>query len=343
MSTLRLLAEQLGISVSTASRALNGYQDVSASTRARVQAAADALGYRPHPLAHRLATGRTGAVALVSSMRGGLVLDSTFESLLTGIDEVLSAQGLYTLATPIPSDEPREIAAFDRLLDGRLVDAVIVARTRFDDPRVDRLIERGLPFITYGRTARADAHAWVDTDNEEAFRLAVERLAGLGHRRVDFINGPAQYTFARLREQGWRRALEAFGLQGRLRHVELSCAAGDAAAAALLAERADTSALLCANDALALGAMSACKRAGRRVGGPGGVAVVGYGNTEAGRFADPPLTTIDYSIQDNGRHLGRMLIELLGGTAPATLHRLEPVRLIPRASDVNTTAQGDFA
>jgi len=274
-------------------------------------------------------------------MRGGLVLDSTFEALLTGVDEVLSAAGLYTLATPIPSDEPREIAAFDRLLDGRLVDAVIVARTRFEDPRVDRLVERGLPFITYGRTARADTHAWVDTDNEEAFRLAVERLALLGHRRIDFINGPAHYTFAQLRERGWRRGLEAHGLQGRMRSTELSCAAGDAAASALLAERADTTALLCANDALALGAISACKRAGRAVGQPGGVAVIGYGNTEAGRFADPPLTTIDYSIQDNGRHIGQMLLALLGGAAPATLHRLEPVRLIARASDVNTHPQGD--
>lgn len=341
MSALRLLAEQLGISVSTASRALNGYQDVSASTRARVQAAADALGYRPHPLAHRLATGRTGAVALVASMRAGHVLDSTFEALLAGVDEVLSAQGLYTLATPMPSDEPREIAAFDRLLDGRLVDAVIVARARIDDPRVNRLIERGLPFITYGRTARADMHAWVDTDNEEAFRVAVDRLAAMGHRRVDFINGPEPYTFAQLRERSWRRALEQHGLQGRMRSVELSCAAGDAAAGALLAERSDTSALLCATDAIALGAMHACKRAGRPVGRPGGVAVIGYGNTEVGRFVDPPLTTMDYSIQDNGRHLGELLLRLMGGAEPATLHRLEPVRLIARASDLDVIQTGE--
>jgi LacI family transcriptional regulator len=336
MSALRVLADQLGISISTASRALNGYQDVSPSTRARVLAAADALGYRPHPVAHRLATGRTGAIALVASMRAGHFLDATFAALLSGLDEVLSAKGFYTLATAIPSDEAREMAAFDRLLDGRLVDAVILSRTRMQDPRVDRLVERGVPFITYGRTARSDEHAWVDTDNEAAFRLAVDRLAALGHRRVEFINGPAPYTFAQLRERGWRRGLEAHALQGRMVHAELNSAAGDAAASALLAERDDTTAILCANDTLALGVLAACKRAGRPPGQRGGVAVIGYGNTEPGRYADPPLTTIDYSIEDNGRHLAQMLLELLGGAAPQTLQRLEPVRLIARSSDINS-------
>ena len=161
MPNLRLLAEQLGISVSTASRALNGYDDVSAQTRARVMAAAQATGYRPHPLARRLATGRTGAVAMVSTMRSGHYLDPTFVSLLSGIDDVLAAQGLYTLASAIPADESREIAALERLIDGRLVDAVILVRTRSDDTRVATLLERGVPFVTYGRNARCAEHAWL--------------------------------------------------------------------------------------------------------------------------------------------------------------------------------------
>jgi len=332
MAALRTLANQLGISISTASRALNGYSDVSATTRKRVQDAASALGYRPHPVAHRLATGRTGAVALVSSMRAGHFLDATFAALLSGIDEALSAHGLYTLATAIPSDPVREMPAFERLLDGHLVDAVILSRTRMDDPRVARLQSRGVLFITYGRTARSDEHAWVDTDNEEAFRLATERLATRGHRRIHFINGPAPYAFAQLRERGWRRGLEAAGLSGRMVHSELTSAGGEAAARALLKDKAIT-ALLCANDTLALGAMAACRHAGRAVGQPGGVAVIGYGNTEAGRYVDPPLTTIDYSIEDNGRHLGQMLLQLLGGTPPRTLQRLEGVRLLARQSD----------
>jgi len=333
MTALRSLADQLGISISTASRALNGYRDVSAKTRQRVMAAADALGYRPHPVAHRLATGRTGAIALVSSMRAGHFLDATFAALLTGIDDVLSAEGLYTLATAIPSDEAREMPALERLLDGRLVDAVILSRTRMDDPRVALLQARGVPFVTYGRTASTTPHAWVDTDNERAFDLATQRLLSMGHRAIHFINGPAPYAFAQLRERGWRRALRQAKARGRMVHSELSCAAGDAATQGLLSRDRECSAILCANDMLALGALAAVKRAGRAVGKPGGVSVVGYGNTEAGRYADPALTTIDYSIEDNGRRLARCVIDLLAGKPCAQLQHLEPVRLVPRESD----------
>ena len=353
MPNLRLLAEQLGISVSTASRALNGYDDVSAQTRARVMAAAQATGYRPHPLARRLATGRTGAVAMVSTMRSGHYLDPTFVSLLSGIDDVLAAQGLYTLASAIPADESREIAALERLIDGRLVDAVILVRTRSDDTRVATLLERGVPFVTYGRNARCAEHAWLDTDNEQAMRLVVERLALLGHRRVDFINGPEAFAFAKLRELGWRQGLEAHGLHGRVRHSALTSRGGDDAARELLHEGRrgsandtttntnTTTAIACATDTIAIGAMAACRRAGRPVGAPDGVAITGYGNTEAGLYADPPLTTVDYGIEDNGRHLAQLLLQLLDGARPADLNRIEPVHLIARESDLDKPAPGD--
>jgi DNA-binding LacI/PurR family transcriptional regulator len=79
--------------------------------------------------------------------------------------------------------------------------------------------------------------------------------------------------------------------------------------------------------------MAAIKRAGRSVGRPDGISVIGYGNTEHGRYADPALTTIDYNIEDNGRHLGQAVLQLLGGTPARQLQRLEPVSLVPRASD----------
>ena len=99
----------------------------------------------------------------------------------------------------------------------------------------------------------------------------------------------------------------------------------------MLKDKAAT-ALLCANDTLALGAMAACE-AWSRVGVPGGGAVIGYGNTEPGRYADPPLTTIDYDIEDNGRHLGKMLLQLLAGIPARALHQLESVHLLARQSD----------
>lgn len=338
--SIAALAESLGISTSTVSRALNGYTDVSAKTRARVQAAATAIGYQPHPVAHRLATGRTGAIALVSSVRTGNFLDTTFAALLAGLAESLRKDGYFALSVVLPTGE-EELNELARFLDGRLVDGVALARTRTNDPRVAMLQQRNVPFVTHGRTQYNAPHAWVDTDNEQAFFLATERLVAMGHRRIGLINGHPNMTFAALRETGFRRAIQALGLDSAhcpVRHGEVSAASGEQIASELIAgSPVDTgfegqiTALICATDAIALGAMAAIRQAGRTVGQD--VSVIGYGNTEAGLYADPPLTTVDHGIVDNGRHLAELLMRRIDGEPVHELTRLEPVNLICRQSD----------
>ena len=222
------LAESLGISTSTVSRALNGYTDVSAKTRARVQEAAKAMGYQPHPVAHRLATGRTGAVALVSSVRAGNYLDATFSALLSGVADGLRAHGYFALSVVLPVGED-ELTELARFLDGRLVDGILLARTRANDPRVGLLQQRGIPFVTHGRTQSNEPHAWVDADNERAFFLTAQRLISLGHRRIGFINAQPNLTFAVLREQGFRRAISEHRLMPQecpVRHGEVTAVSG---------------------------------------------------------------------------------------------------------------------
>jgi LacI family transcriptional regulator len=203
------------------------------------------------------------------------------------------------------------------------------------------LQQRKVPFVTHGRTQFNAPHAWVDTDNEQAFFLAAERLIGLGHHRIGLINGHPNMTFAALRETGFRRALEAHGLDATLcpvRHGEVSAASGEQIATELIANYAmDTranrqiTAMICATDAIALGAMASIRQAGLAVGRD--ISVIGYGNTEAGLYADPPLTTIDHAIVDNGRHLAELLMRRINDEPVQGLTRLEPVHLISRLSD----------
>lgn len=342
--SIAVLAQSLGLSISTVSRALNGYSDVSAKTRARVEAAAKAMGYQPHPVAHRLATGRTGVIALVSSVRSGNYLDATFSALLSGAADSLRSHGYFAVSVVLPTGE-EELTELSRFLDGRLVDGVLLARTRTQDPRVALLQQRGIPFVTHGRTVSNALHAWVDADNEHAFFMATQRLIGLGHRHIALINGQPNLTFATLREQGFRRACQNAGLdpaQCPVRHGEVTAVSGEQIATELIASSAinkrakgqismKLSALLCATDAVALGAMRAVRAAGLVVGRD--VSVIGYGNTEAGLYAEPPLTTLDYATVDNGRHLADLLMRQLGGEPIDGLTRLEPVHLIPRQSD----------
>jgi LacI family transcriptional regulator len=330
--SLQLLAHALGLSESTVSRALNGYADVSAKTRLRVREAAVAMNYQPHPLAHRLATGRTGAIALVTSVRAGNYLDATFAALMSGAADTLRQHNYFALSVVLPAGDA-ELPELERFLAGRLVDGVILARTRTFDARVALLQERQVPFVTHGRTESNLPHAWLDTDNEEAFYGMTRRLIALGHRRLALVNGPAFMTYAVLRRRGFIRACDEAGIALRDRsdlHTEVTSQAGEAAAAQLLHGADAPTALVCATDAQALGAMAACRALGFAVGQD--VAVTGYGNTEAGAYAQPPLTTIDHAIVDNGRHLADMMLRLIAGDSPQQINRLEPVQLIERAS-----------
>lgn len=331
------LAQDLGLSVSTVSRALNGYTDVAEATRLRVMARANALGYKPHPGARGLKSGKSGAIGVVlpPSPEGGQFIDSMYSSLLGGTSSVLEPAGFSLMATASPTGTPeQERGVYENFIRSGWFDAFVIVRTRLADPRVALMHEHNKPFVTYGRLASSDAHAWVDTDNEMAFYMAAQRQITFGHRRIALLNGPAEYTFAHLRQQGYLRALREAGLPAEpalMVHGHLSETGGFSMAQALLSLPQRPSALLCATDAMAVGAMAACRAAGWRVGSD--VSVMGYGNSDAGCYSQPPLSTIEHRIFENGQHVGQVLLAVLSGAAPDTLHYLEPVVLVPRSSD----------
>ncbi|MDT7517113.1 LacI family DNA-binding transcriptional regulator [Rhodoferax sp. TBRC 17199] len=234
--SIQKLADALGLAPSTVSRALNGYADINVKTRQRVQEAARDMKYRPHPVAHRLATGRNGAIALMTSVRAGNYLDASFAALLSGAAEVLREQGYFAMSLALPVGDG-ELKEMDRLIEGRLVDGVILARTRTFDSRVALLQERRIPFVTHGRTETNAPHAWVDTDNEQAFYVATRRLIELGHSHLGMINGPESMTYAQLRKRGFLRACNEAGIdQSRItiQHCEVTSQAGERAANEIL-------------------------------------------------------------------------------------------------------------
>ncbi len=332
--SLQVLSKSLGLSISTVSRALNGYTDVSEVTRQRVALAAKAMNYQPNPAAHRLATGRTGAVALVTAVQPGRALDATFASLQAGAAAVLREHGYFVLSVTLPAGDA-ELPELERLLAARLVDGVMLTRTHTLDARVQMMQEAHVPFVTHGRTQNPKTHAWVDTDNEQAFYMVTRRLIELGHRRIGFINGPLSMTYAVLREAGFDRAcMESAGVTATRSNVrDVTARNGEEMMRDWLARRPLTerpTAVVCATDALAFGAMAACKQAGLQVGRD--ISLTGYGNTEASAFVDPPLTTIDHATEANGRHLADLLLLAMAGTGAAELQRLEPVHLLERAS-----------
>jgi LacI family transcriptional regulator len=332
--SIQSLADALGLSTSTVSRALNGYTDVSAKTRARVQAAAQAMGYRPDPVAHRLATGRSGAVALVFTASPSNRQDTVLASLMSGASEEMRQHKLFTLAVWLPSGDD-ELSELDRLVAARLVDGVMLVRPSTFDERVALLQERGVPLVTYGRTLTNAAHPWVDIDNVSAMAEATAQLVALGHRKIALLTGPSGMSFAVQRQQGFELGLRAAGIDAAtcpVANVALTSAAGVHAATQLLSSDASArpSAFVCVTDALALGVYQAAEMLGLQVGRD--VSVIGFGNSAQAEFADPPLASIDQAIYDSGRYLARILLQAINSPQDPPIHHLEKPKLMVRAS-----------
>jgi LacI family transcriptional regulator len=333
-----LLAKDLGLSISTVSRALNGYDDVSPETRERVFARAKEIGYRANPGARRLKTGTTEAIGVVlpAASSSGQAVDSMYSSLLGGVATEIEKAGYHLLATMQSRNDPtRETALYENFIKGSWVDALLIVRTRVHDLRIDLARKARMPFVTYGRTESAEPYAWVDTDNETAFYLATTRLLDFGHRRIALINGPEEFYFAQLRERGYKRAFADKGLvpdAAWVLHGDVTETTGHVLCRSLLIRNPAPTAFVCATDAMAFGAIAACREAGLTVGVD--VSVIGYGNSSASAFCNPPLTTVEHQVFENGRHVGQALIKLVRGEIkPGDVHYLEPVVLVPRKSD----------
>ncbi|MEO6001830.1 MAG: substrate-binding domain-containing protein [Opitutus sp.] len=333
-----LLAKDLGLSVSTVSRALNGYTDVAESTRERVSARAKEIGYRPNPGARRLKSGTTSAVGVVlpAASSSGQVVDAMYSSLLGGVANEIEPAGYHLLAMMQTRHDPvREAAFYDNFIKGSWVDALLIVRTRVHDPRIEAARKAHMPFVTYGRTESKEPYAWVDTDNEKAFHLAATRLLDFGHRRIAFLNGPEEYYFAQLRHRGYIRAFTDRGLTADstlILHGEVTEESGHVLCRSLLIRNPAPTAIVCATDAMAFGAIAACRERGLRVGSD--ISIIGYGNSSASAYCHPPLTTVEHQVFENGRHVGQALIRLLRKEIkPADVHYLEPVVLVPRNSD----------
>ena len=329
--SLRAIAGQLGLSVTTVSRALGGFPEVSAATRARVLAEAARIGYRPNQIARRLRHGRSEAIGLVLPAEPGQFDDPFILQLLAAVGPPLQHAGLDLL---VMSARPgaEELRAYRHLVEGRRVDGILLARTRRDDPRIRYLLDRGTPFVAHGRCDETRPYAFVDIDGMAACRSATQRLVEFGHRRIGLINAASHYTFAHHREQGWRAALaEAELPPGPIRHAEPSEEAGFTLMRALLAEQTPPTAVLCATDRLAIGALHAVSQAGLQAGRD--ISLIGYDDLPMASCTDPPLTTIEQSVARAGARMVEMLAALLDGADPAQLTEIWPARLIPRASD----------
>lgn len=338
--TIRAVAEHAGVSRQTVSNALNAPQRLSPGTLERVRRAVASLGYRPDHAARALTSRRSGLIGI----RVGSTAHRTAahpDRLLHELVAAARPHGYRFLAFDAPyGDDTAEIAAYGELLAAGDVDAVLVADTHPGDARPAWLAARGAAFVAHGRPWGDPAadHPWVDVDGALGVRLAVAHLRSRGHRRIGFVGWPADGAGGDARRAAWLAATAGADGGPGARGPEATAAADDpdaaaAAVAPLLGGPGDApTALVCASDALALGALAAVADAG---GTPGrDVAITGYDDSDLAAFARPGLTSVRQPIRLVAHTLVEQVLDRLGvdlGHPPAPAG-LVPPELVVRAS-----------
>jgi len=331
--SLKILAAHLDLTVGTVSRALNGYADISPVTRARVQRAADELGYRANQNARRLSIGIPETVGYLMPRFTSSIAQPFVAQLLQGLGEALSKRQ-WDLLVAHAESATAELEQIERLVRSGRVGGLVLSRPLKNDPRIRLMQDLKCPFVVHGRTGSSDGYAWYDVDGEDAFATAVNHLVGLGHSRIAFVGAPLQYQFAQDRLNGYQSAIGANGLPidaDLIQIADFSDDGGEIATNSLLDLPKPPTALVCVSDTMALGALAAIRARGLRPGQD--ISVIGYDGLKFGAHANPPLTSMSQPQTHAGRRLGDMLLGIIDGDEPAQHQELQRAQLLRRKTD----------
>ncbi|MDB5615106.1 MAG: LacI family DNA-binding transcriptional regulator [Devosia sp.] len=337
---LKDLAEHLGLSQTTVSRALNGYPEVNEVTRLRVAETAARLGYRPNASALRLATGRSGAIGLV--LRGAEELGPHMSEFLAGMGGRMATEEIDILVTTVDSYAD-EVAAYRRIAASQKVDAMVLHSPKIVDERVRLLKDLGIPFVLHGRTNIGETVAWLDIDNTGAVERATSHLLDLGHRRIALLNGIKGRTFAEHREIGYLAALSARGVPfdpALMGNAVFTDEVAFRLAQSMLELRPRPTAFIAGSMMTALGVFRAIRQAELTLGKE--VSMIAHDDVFPYLNADnmfPSMSTTRSSIRQAGTRVAELILQILAGKNIEDVHELWPVELVLRESSGPAPAQ----
>jgi LacI family transcriptional regulator len=336
-STISDVARFAGVSVSTASKALNGRVGASPDTRARVQAAAKHLQFRPNAVARALTSGRTFLVGLLTTDSFG-----RFSlPILLGAEDALGAGNINVVLCDSRDEKAREATYLEMLIDRGVDGVILTGRRRAPRPSLGN----GLPYpVVYATTPSVNPlDCSVVVDEAGGARMAVEHLLETGRSRLAHITGPRHNASAGLRAAAAKRAASRGGapLVSPVLWGTWSEAWGRRATNELLVAQPSVDGIFCGSDQIARGVADALRDAGRRI--PKDVAIVGYDNWDVMvEGSRPALTTVDMKLESVGRIAASYLLGALEGRPVGGKHKLA-CDLVIRASTVTVIPQGPDA
>ncbi len=326
MVTIKDIAQVVGVSPSTVSRALNDSPLINEATKNRIRRVAKELGYERNELARGLVKGSSGTVGVILPD----ITNPFFAEIIKGAEEVVRNRGFGVVLCTTEGFPGRE-REYLQLLRRKRVDGLIIASVTVDDPYLAELQRAHVPFVLVSRLSERIDAPYVVVDDKEGGRLAMEHLVELGHRKIAYIGGPANVHSSRKRMEAYREVLEAQGIRFRRRWAVFAAftqEAGHTVGKALLSEDERPTAIFAANDLIALGVMEAAEELGLAI--PEDLSLVGYNNIVYAALPRIQLTTVAQPACEMGRIAAHYLLGVCTGQGQEKLRCVLPPRLVVR-------------
>ena len=330
--TIKDIAKIANVSHTTVSRALRGHPAIAAGTIARIQKISDEIGYIPNTAARGLKTQRSGVFGVIVRR----IVDPFFSEVLNGIEDVLQAEG-YTLFLAASNRDSQREKAIIRTMSERRVDGVIFCSTQVGEEHLQQLHRFGVPSVLINNQALEDtAVASVFHDDADGSYQITQHLIELGHTQIGYLGNNHAGRTTEDRLHGYQQAMREAGLavlpEYSINGPNGLPEGGVAGIQQYLALGTCPTAVVCYNDMMAIGAIQALHREGRRV--PDDCSITGFDNVELSAYVAPPLTTFDQPKFEMGRQAALMMLRLLAENPPTTTADIRILRgkLCVRAS-----------
>lgn len=325
--TIRDVAKKLNISITTVSRALDGYADVSEETRQLVVQTAHEMGYVPNQAARQLRRRRSDSIGYILPSDRPRFSDPFFAEFVAGLGDEAAVHGFDLLVSTAPPGSPAERQAYERWTQSRKVDGIVLNRIHLHDWRVQYLAQVQFPFVTLERSLDSHDYPSVEVDGRCWYKVLVDHLVSLGHQRIAYVGASPELKIQTDRFDGYQEGLQCHGLSFDANLVvegNLTSEGGYRAGDHLLGLPQPPTAIACVDDMTAIGVLHVARERGWTVGKD--LAVAGFDGIEGFEHTQPPLTTINQPVYQIARRLVQMLAaQITGNPLPEKHVRIEPV------------------
>ena len=309
---IKELAKKLGLSITTVSRALGGYSDVSEKTRERVKKFANKYKYSPNPYASTLASGKAKTVGYVLPIYGtntSTLNQGNFFQFISGMSEELLSESIQ-LQILFAKSEEEELKAYKKLITEHKIENIVLQNLKTKDRRIEILNKYKINYVAWGKTKDKSNYSWVDLDNDKAIEVIINYLIKKNHTHIAYINISEKYNFANERKSSFLKNLKInkinfnpnYYASVKLEEPEKSFEI----IRKMLMKNKKISAIICSTEFSALSAIKACNYLNYKIGKD--ISIITFDGALVRDLSSPPITAVSFPVKELGKRAINILL-----------------------------------